>query len=136
MKNNKYPETATHVHTGNMLFDPPEYSASLLHILPRGTVNHKGVTGISFEEKSGDHVLRNGCLKAETDPRSSSCKRTSGRFEDGGHENEPADPNITVQTSLHRESSNLMLNNMEAILQNLNADTDRLENSSDAPNEY
>uniref|UniRef100_A0A0A9HS86 VIN3-like C-terminal domain-containing protein n=1 Tax=Arundo donax TaxID=35708 RepID=A0A0A9HS86_ARUDO len=83
-------------------------------------------------------VYNRGTLKENLDmifAGSETCKRTSGRLEDGGHENGPADPNTTVQTSPHRMALNF-LKNRETILQNLNADTARLQNSSDAPNEY
>jgi uncharacterized protein YoxC len=92
----------------------------------------------SFEDLLGNmdaqiRVLEDRILKkAETDPRSSSSKRTSGRFEDGGHENGPADPITTVQTSLYGESSQ----SRERFQQNLNADAARLENASDVLSEY
>ncbi|CAN6220282.1 unnamed protein product [Urochloa humidicola] len=99
------------------------------------TVSCDGDPGNILEEvKSGDHVLQNGCSKAETDPRSSSCKKSSRRFEDGEQER-PADPNTTVQTTLHRVSD-LVLNSRETFQQNLNADAASLENASDVPSEY
>nr|TKW22961.1 hypothetical protein SEVIR_4G262600v2 [Setaria viridis] len=47
-----------------------------------------------------------------------------------------SDPNTPVQTTLHRESSHLMLNSRETFQQNLNADAARLEDASDVPSEY
>ncbi|KAJ1260586.1 hypothetical protein BS78_10G243800 [Paspalum vaginatum] len=122
-------EIVTHVHTGNMMVDPPKKNS-------KGTENHKGDTGKSFEEaKSGNHVAQDSYLRAATDLQRSSCTAALGRFEGGRHKNGPADLSTATQTYLHRESSNLMLNNGDTFQQTLYADAARLENSSDSPDE-
>jgi hypothetical protein len=120
-------EIATHAHTENMLVGPSKNSRSVLNIIPKGTENHKGDSVKSFEKaKSGNQVPQNSYLKGTTDLE---------RSEDSRHENGHADPSTTVQTSLLRESSNLMLNNRETFQKTLDADAARLDNSSKAPNE-
>ena len=115
-------EIATHAHTENMLVGPSKNSRSVLNIIPKGTENHKGDSVKSFgKAKSGNQVPQNSYLKAATDLE---------RFEDDRHENGHADPSTTVQTSLLRESSNLMLNNRETFQKTLDADAARLDNSS------
>lgn len=121
-------EIATHAHTGNMLVGPSKNTRSILDIISKGTENHKGDSGKSFEKaKSGNQVPQNSYLKSATD---------LDKFEDNRHENGHADPSTTVQTSLLRESSNLMLNNRETFQKTVkDTDAARLDNSSNAPNE-
>ncbi|TVU08651.1 hypothetical protein EJB05_42062 [Eragrostis curvula] len=124
-------ETTTLANTGNMLVAPPEYSESLLHILGRGTINLKGVTEKSFEEAiSGDQVSQNCCLKTEMDQESLSYKTSLGGFDDDREDKDGSlRRDTTVPTSLPRESSDLIYNNVGA-LHKLNADASRLKNAS------
>ena len=111
-------EIAPHSHTGNKSVAPPEYHGSVLHIIQKETENYKGVSGMSFEAKSDNHVPQDGSSKTETDLGCLSHKYTPRRVEDDGHKDGPSEPNTSAQVSSLQKSSNLVLHKQGILLEN------------------
>ncbi|KAI4970683.1 hypothetical protein ZWY2020_001597 [Hordeum vulgare] len=100
-------EIASHEHTGNESVSPPEYRGTPPHVTQEGTENCRGFSARCIEAKSDDHILQDDGWKAETDPRSLSCKGTPGKCENSGHSDVPSEPHTSAQAPALRKSSNL-----------------------------